>query len=105
MTLENELPENRVFSSRLAFALNRYHEVNRFHLENGAELRRSPNFAIKAIGILGPLCHMALAYSPLGLVAILVAMEDAEYSEKRGGYVGSTFNLDRDPTESNEAVQ
>lgn len=83
---ENELPENRAFSSKLAFALNRYHEVNKYHLDNGAELRRSPNLAMKAIGVLGPLSHMTLAYSPLGLIAILVAMRDAKYSEERKGY-------------------
>ena len=88
--------EPRLFKSKLEFALNRFNEVNRFHLENGAKLRKSPNLAKIIIGYVGPAAHMLMAYT-FAPLAILVAMEDAEYSNERRGYISGSHKewLDR----------
>ena len=87
---ENVFSENKVFNSRLKSALNRYSEVNRAHLENGAELRKSSNLTERIIGVFGPVAHLVLAYT-LAPLAITVAMTDAEYSEEKGGYISRSY--------------
>ncbi|MFA4952723.1 MAG: hypothetical protein WC584_00715 [Candidatus Pacearchaeota archaeon] len=87
--LNEDRPELRVFNSRLEFALNRFNEVNRSHLENGARLRKSSNFAERMIGYVGPVSHMLLA-SILAPLAIAVAMEDSRYSKEKGGYYSNS---------------
>ena len=76
----------------MEFSLNRFTEVNKVHLENGAELRKSSNPAKKIIGYLGPVAHMVMAYT-FAPLAILVAMEDAEYSNGEGGYFSHSYRV------------
>ena len=67
---EITLEEPRLFKSKLEFALNRFTEVNKVHLESGAELRKSSNPAKKIIGYLGPAAHIVIAYifSPFSIL-------------------------------------
>ena len=90
--LEEIFPENKVFSSRLKFGLNRFREVNRAHFGTCAVLRKSSNLAERIIGVCSPMAHLILAYT-FAPLAIGVAIIDAEYSGEKGGYISRSYRI------------
>ena len=87
MTENNKL-EERVFISKLAFAMANCAEVHKFHCRLYSELAHSSNLAERAIGYMGKIVWPVLATGCFPL-AILVSMEATRYSKERGGYISS----------------